>query len=414
MPAFFTFGQKNFVLQTVYLPLKTFTKQYKKQMSKISSAAFADTKSHYDLLDGLRGVAALMVMWYHVFEGYAFAGGTTIENFNHGYLAVDFFFILSGFVISYAYDDRWSKNFTMKEFFKRRLIRLHPMVIMGAVLGAITFCIQGSVQWDGTHIAISMIMLSLLCTILFIPAMPGVGYEVRGNGEMFPLNGPCWSLFFEYIGNILYALFIRRLSTKALTVLVVLLGAGLATFAITDVSGYGNIGVGWTLDGINFVGGLLRMLFPFSMGMLLSRNFKPIKVRGAFWICTAILITLFSVPYLEGSEPICANGIYEAFCIIVAFPILVWIGASGSTTDKSSTKVCKFLGDISYPLYVIHYPFMYLFYAWLIKNQLFTFNQTWQVALGVYVWNILIAYLCLKFYDEPIRKYLAKRFLNKR
>lgn len=414
MPAFFTFGQKNFVLQAVYLPLKTFTKQYKKQMSKISSAAFADTKSHYDLLDGLRGVAALMVMWYHVFEGYAFAGGTTIENFNHGYLAVDFFFILSGFVISYAYDDRWSKNFTMKEFFKRRLIRLHPMVIMGAVLGAITFCIQGSVQWDGTHIAISMIMLSLLCTILFIPAMPGVGYEVRGNGEMFPLNGPCWSLFFEYIGNILYALFIRRLSTKALTVLVVLLGAGLATFAITDVSGYGNIGVGWTLDGINFVGGLLRMLFPFSMGMLLSRNFKPIKVRGAFWICTAILITLFSIPYLEGSEPICTNGIYEAFCIIVAFPILVWIGASGSTTDKSSTKVCKFLGDISYPLYVIHYPFMYLFYAWLIKNQLFTFNQTWQVALGVYAWNILIAYLCLKFYDEPIRKYLAKRFLNKR
>ena len=414
MPAFFTFGQKNFVLQAVYLPLKTFTKQYKKQMSKISSAAFADTKSHYDLLDGFRGVAALMVMWYHVFEGYAFAGGTTIENFNHGYLAVDFFFILSGFVISYAYDDRWSKNFTMKEFFKRRLIRLHPMVIMGAVLGAITFCIQGSVQWDGTHIAISMIMLSLLCTILFIPAMPGVGYEVRGNGEMFPLNGPCWSLFFEYIGNILYALFIRRLSTKALTVLVVLLGAGLATFAITDVSGYGNIGVGWTLDGINFVGGLLRMLFPFSMGMLLSRNFKPIKVRGAFWICTAILITLFSIPYLEGSEPICTNGIYEAFCIIVAFPILVWIGASGSTTDKSSTKVCKFLGDISYPLYVIHYPFMYLFYAWLIKNQLFTFNQTWQVALGVYAWNILIAYLCLKFYDEPIRKYLAKRFLNKR
>lgn len=383
-------------------------------MSKISSAAFTDTKSHYDLLDGLRGVAALMVMWYHVFEGYAFAGGTTIENFNHGYLAVDFFFILSGFVISYAYDDRWSKNFTMKEFFKRRLIRLHPMVIMGAVLGAITFCIQGSVQWDGTHIATSMIMLSLLCTILFIPAMPGAGYEVRGNGEMFPLNGPCWSLFFEYIGNILYALFIRRLSTKALTVLVVLSGAGLATFAITNVSGYGNIGVGWTLDGINFIGGLLRMLFPFSMGMLLSRNFKPFKIRGAFWICTVILIALFAVPYLEGSEPICTNGVYEIFCIIVAFPILVWIGASGSTTDKRSTKICKFLGDISYPLYVIHYPFMYLFYAWLIKNQLFTFAQTWQVALGVYAWNLLVAYLCLKFYDEPIRKYLAKRFLNRK
>ena len=383
-------------------------------MSNISSTIFADTKPHYHLLDGLRGVAALMVIWYHVFEGYAFAGGTTIDTFNHGYLAVDFFFILSGFVIGYAYDDRWGKNFTMKDFIKRRLIHLHPMVIMGAVVGAITFYIQGSVQWDGTHIGISMVMLSLLCTIFFIPAMPGVGYEVRGNGEMFPLNGPCWSLFFEYIGNILYALFIRRLSNKALTIVVVLLGVALASFAIFNVSGYGNIGVGWTLDGVNFIGGLLRMLFPFSMGMLLSRNFKPMKLRGAFWICTLVMIALFAVPYLEGTESICTNGIYEAFCIIIAFPILLWIGASGTTTDKKSTQICKFLGDISYPIYVIHYPFMYLFYAWLIKNQLFTLGETWQVALCVYAWNILFAYLCLKLYDEPVRKYLAKRFLNKK
>ena len=383
-------------------------------MSNISSTVFADTKPHYHLLDGLRGVAALMVIWYHVFEGYAFAGGTTIDTFNHGYLAVDFFFILSGFVIGYAYDDRWGKNFTMKDFIKRRLIRLHPMVIMGAVVGAITFYIQGSVKWDGTHIGISMVMLSLLCTIFFIPAMPGVGYEVRGNGEMFPLNGPCWSLFFEYIGNILYALFIRRLSNKALTIVVVLLGVALASFAIFNVSGYGNIGVGWTLDGVNFIGGLLRMLFPFSMGMLLSRNFKPMKLRGAFWICTLVMIALFAVPYLEGTESICTNGIYEAFCIIIAFPILLWIGASGTTTDKKSTQICKFLGDISYPIYVIHYPFMYLFYAWLIKNQLFTLGETWQVALCVYAWNILFAYLCLKLYDEPVRKYLAKRFLNKK
>ena len=383
-------------------------------MSNISSTVFADTKPHYHLLDGLRGVAALMVIWYHVFEGYAFAGGTTIDTFNHGYLAVDFFFILSGFVIGYAYDDRWGKNFTMKDFIKRRLIRLHPMVIMGAVVGAITFYIQGSVQWDGTHIGISMVMLSLLCTIFFIPAMPGVGYEVRGNGEMFPLNGPCWSLFFEYIGNILYALFIRRLSNKALTIVVVLLGVALASFAIFNVSGYGNIGVGWTLDGVNFIGGLLRMLFPFSMGMLLSRNFKPMKLRGAFWICTLVMIALFAVPYLEGTESICTNGIYEAFCIIIAFPILLWIGASGTTTDKKSTQICKFLGDISYPIYVIHYPFMYLFYAWLIKNQLFTLGETWQVALCVYAWNILFAYLCLKLYDDPVRKYLAKRFLNKK
>ena len=383
-------------------------------MSNISSSAFADTKAHYDLLDGLRGVAALMVIWYPVFEGYAFAGGGNIETLNHGYLAVDFFFILSGFVIGYAYDDRWGKSLTMKDFFKRRLIRLHPMVVMGAVLGAITFCIQGCVQWDGTHVAIAMITVSLLGTIFFSPAMPGVGYEVRGNGEMFPLNGPCWSLFFEYIGNILYALFIRRLSNKALTVFVVLLGVALAAFAVFNVSTYGNIGVGWTLDGVNFLGGSLRMLFPFSLGMLMSRNFKPMKVRGAFWICTVALIALFAVPYLEGMEPLCMNGVYEAFCVIVAFPIILWIGASGTTTDVQSTKICKFLGDISYPVYVIHYPLMYLFYAWLIENKLYTLGETWHVAVCVFVLSIVLAYLCLKLYDEPIRKYLAKRFLSKK
>ncbi len=383
-------------------------------MQKISSAAFADTKPHYELLDGLRGVAALLVVWYHVFEGYAFAGGTLIESINHGYLAVDFFFILSGFVIGYAYDDRWGRSLTMKNFFKRRLIRLHPMVIMGAVLGVVTFCIQGSVQWDGTHVATSMTMLALLCAMFFIPAYPGAGYEVRGNGEMFPLNGPSWSLFFEYIGNLLYALFIHRLSNKMLTVFVVLLGATLACFAIFDVSGYGNMGVGWTLDAVNFLGGLLRMLFPFSLGMLLSRNFRPVKVRGAFWICAAVLLALFVVPYLEGTEPICWNGLYEAFCIIVVFPLLIILGASGNTTDKVSTGICKFLGDISYPLYITHYPFMYLFYAWLIKNEYFTFGETWQVALCVYVWNIVVAYLCLKLYDEPVRRWLSRRFLNRK
>lgn len=377
-------------------------------MQKISSASFADTKQHYELLDGLRGVAALLVVCYHIFEGYAFAGGTMIESINHGYLAVDFFFMLSGFVIAYAYDERWNRTLTLKSFFKRRLIRLHPMVVMGTVLGFITYLIQGSVQWSGEHIAFSMVMLSLLCSMLFIPAYPGAGYEVRGNGEMFPLNGPGWSLFFEYIGNILYALFIRRLSNKGLGVLVLLLGVAWSTFALTDASGYQSIGVGWTLDVTNFFGGLLRMLFPFTMGMFLMRNFREIPVRGAFWICSLVLLLLFIVPFVEGNEPVLWNGAYEMFCVILVFPVLILLGASGKTTDKRSTMICKFLGDLSYPLYIVHYPFMYLFYAWLIKNQLFTFSETWYVVIPVVCWNIVLAYVCLKLYDEPLRRWLAK------
>ena len=383
-------------------------------MANISPYAFKDTKAHYAILDGLRGVAALMVVIYHIFEGYAFAGGGIIESLNHGYLAVDFFFILSGFVVGYAYDDRLGKSMKTKDFLKRRLIRLHPMVIMGAVLGAATFCIQGSTQWDGTEISISLVMLSMLCAMLFILAIPGGCYEIRGNGEMFPLNGPSWSLFFEYIGNILYALFVRRLSTKLLTAIVVSLGIGYTAFAVFDASGYGNIGVGWTFDSVNFLGGMLRMIFPFSMGLLLSRNFKPFKVKGSFWLASSILIIIFAIPYIPSDGNICYNGILEAVCVTLIFPILVRLGASGSTADHKSTAICNFLGRISYPLYMIHYPIMYLFYAWLIENKAPAFAETWQAALGVYVTCIILALLCMKLYDEPVREYLAKKFLSRK
>ena len=267
-----------------------------------SATHFADTKPHYALLDGLRGVAALLVVWYHVFEGYQFASGSAIiQEINHGYLAVDFFFILSGFVIGYAYDDRWGKTLTLGKFFKRRLIRLHPMVVMGALIGLVMFILQGAVTWNGTPASVPAMMIALLCGMLMIPALPGGGYEVRGNGEMFPLNGPAWSLFFEYIGNILYALFIRRFSTRALAILAGILSILLLWFTATDVCGYGMFGVGWTLDGLNFWGGLLRMLCPFTIGMLLSRVFHRIqfKVKGAFWISSIILLLLFHVPYIE-------------------------------------------------------------------------------------------------------------------
>lgn len=380
-----------------------------------SSAAYSDTKPHYELLDGLRGVAALMVVCYHVFEGFSFASGApVISGINHGYLAVDFFFILSGFVIGYAYDDRWGCTLTVRDFFKRRLIRLHPMVILGALIGTVSFVLQGSVQWDGTRVAASAVMWALLMAMFMIPASPGCGYEVRGNGEMFPLNGPSWSLFFEYIGNILYALVLRRLSTKALFALVCALGLSVAAFTCFNVSGYGMFGVGWTLDGMNFLGGSLRLLFPFTTGLLLSRVFKPFSVRGAFWICTLVLVVLFNVPYIAGSDPVCFNGLFESFCILIVFPLLIMWGASGRTTDAFSTRVCKTLGDLSFPLYIVHYPVMYYFYAWMMKTGRCTLADTWQISLCVVLGNVLLAWVCLKCYDEPVRRWLTRKFGGKR
>lgn len=367
-----------------------------------------DSKPHYALLDGLRGVAALLVVWYHIFEGFQFAGNKPVIDFiNHGYLAVDFFFILSGFVVGYAYDNRWGKTLTLGGFFRRRLIRLQPMVCMGAVIGAASFLLSGMERWDGTHATLRLTFLAFVCGCLMLPALPGMPREVRGNGEMFPLNGPCWSLFFEYVGNIVYALFIRRLSTRLLAVLSFALCCALAWFAVTAQSGYGSIGVGWTVDRTNILGGSLRMLCPFTMGLLLSRIFKPIHyARGAFWTSAALLLIIFHVSYIYSDGALSLNGIFEAACIIAVFPLVVWYAASGKTTDIASTRICRFLGDISFPLYIVHYPLMYAFYMWLIKTRQYTLYETWPAALAVVTASIILAWLCLKLYDMPVRKWL--------
>ena len=384
----------------------------------ISSTQFADTKPHYELLDGLRGVAAILVLIYHIFEGFAFAESTNgegsglITTLNHGHIAVDFFFILSGFVISYAYDDRWGKM-SLGGFFKRRLIRLHPMLIMGAVVGMISFLLTGCQQWSGEVTPTSWVMIALLLTIFMVPALPGLPYEVRGNGEMFPLNGPMWSLFFEYIGNILYALVIRRLSTKLLAVLTAILGVLHAWIFVGDLSGYDSVGIGWTIDTINFWGGLVRMLFPFSMGMLLARTFKPREVKGAFWICSAMLIAVFAVPYIAKSGAISLNSLYEVVCIAVIFPFIVWLGACGKGGDNYTGRINNFLGELSYPLYIVHYPIMYIFYKWLIENRCYTLGDTLGVSALVVLSSVALAYACLKLYDEPVRKWLARKYIQK-
>lgn len=374
-------------------------------MSTISAAAFTDTKPHYNILDGLRGVAAIVVVCFHLFEAYATSHVDQIIN--HGYLAVDFFFILSGFVIGYAYDDRW-KTMTIKDFIKRRFIRLHPMVVIGAVIGAVMFYFQGCSVWDVSKVTVAMLLVATLMNACLIPASPGI--EIRGLTEMYPLNGPSWSLFFEYIGNILYAIFIRKLSTKALSILILLAGCGLAAFAIWGP--YGDICVGFAMTGDNMLGGSLRLLFSFSAGLLMSRIFKPTHIKGAFWICSLSVIVLLAVPRLGGNEHFWMNGIYDTLCFAFLFPLIVYLGASGKTTDKTTTRICKFLGDISYPLYMVHYPFIYLYYAW-VKNENLTFVQSLPGAVALVIGSILLAYLCLKLYDEPVRKYLSKHLLRK-
>lgn len=374
-------------------------------------------KPRYELLDGLRGVAALMVILYHFGEG--FATSPVDQQINHGYLAVDFFFVLSGFVIGYAYDDRWKRGMTAGNFMLRRIIRLQPMVLIAVILGVISFIIQGCEKWDGTPVSTTAIILSLILGFFMIPSLPGSIPEIRGNGEMFPLNGPNWSLFFEYIGSLMYATFLHRFSKTALRAFILIAGACLASLALLNASGAFHIGLGWSFgtDGtwgiLGFVGGFFRMTFSFAIGLYMSRDFKPLKIKGAFWICTAIIVVMLAVPYvtLDGEVSI-LNACYDLLCTLLIFPFVVYLGASGFTSDATSGRICEFLGNISYPVYVIHYPAMYLFYSYVWKNG-FAFNQVWYLCPIILVGIILFAWLSMRFYDTPVRRKLTARFLRR-
>lgn len=373
-------------------------------MIKNSVAAFPDSKPHYPILDGLRGVAAIMVVWFHIFEAYA------CRYVSHGYLAVDFFYILSGFVIAYAYDSRWSK-LSMKDFLARRVIRLQPMVVIGALLGGILIYAwpQDCIHWTVSKVA-SAIVLSTLMSTFMIPTT--AGFDVRGLGEAYPLNGPAWSLFFEYIGNLLYGLFIHRFSTKVLAGWTALMGVLLGAIAL--FGGNGDVGYGWQFSAVHFPYGLVRMLFPFSMGLLMYRVVRAGKMKGSFLIGSLLLIATFMVPRL-GGDAIWVNGLFDFSIITLLFPLIVYMGISGEMKTSVGKNVCKFLGDISYPLYIVHYPFIYIYYAWVNKTETpIPFSESWPGALAVLFGSMLIAFVFTRIYDVPVRNYLMSLLKKKK
>ena len=364
-------------------------------------------KPHYQILDGLRGVAAVMVVTFHIFE--ALSSSPLDQVINHGYLAVDFFFVLSGFVIGYAYDDRWNK-ITVVEFFKRRLVRLHPMVIMGMIIGAVGFYFQQGALWPIiSTIPVWKMLLVMLIGFTIIP-LPPSSMDIRGWHEMYPLNGPGWTLFFEYIANILYAVVVRKFSKTTLAILVFIAACALIHWGVTG--GQGDMIGGWSIEPAQLRIGFTRLMYPFFAGLLLSRTAKLTFIKNAFLWCSLLIIIVLSIPRIGGSTHLWMNGLYEALVIIFIFPLIVYIGASGNVKGKYANRLCKFLGDISYPIYITHYPLIYIYTAW-VKNNNVSLENGWPYGLLVLISAIIIAYACLKFYDEPIRSWLKKKFLAK-
>lgn len=385
--------------------------------NKIFDMSYLVSKPRYEILDGLRGVAAMIVVAFHLFETYS--AGIPYQILNHGYLAVDFFFVLSGFVVGYAYDDRWDKM-SLGDFFKRRLIRLHPMLIAGTLVGLLFFYLGGG-HPDFTLVNTTpwwMVLLVCIWGFTMMPLPPSM--DIRGWNEFNPLNGATWSLLWEYVANILYAVFIRRFSKVVLAlfvafsaVWVVLLCFNIDVFGVLDARSYAAYTVvgGWSLTPDQIQVGLTRLLYPFFAGLLLSRMGWVVRVKNGFWLSALLVTVLLVMPRIGGDiEPhFWMNGLYEAICILFAFPFIVAMGAGSSVNGKKSLAVCKFLGEISYPLYVTHYPLIYMQMSWAATHKDLPMSTHVFFACAVFVLSVFIAYASLKIYDEPVREWLKKK-----
>jgi peptidoglycan/LPS O-acetylase OafA/YrhL len=352
-------------------------------------------KAHYEVLDGLRGSAAILVVLFHIM-GMTVSWADTGQLLHHAALAVDFFFVLSGFVVAYAYDDRW-QTMTTRQFILIRLVRLHPLVLLGAVLGLISFLIDPFAT-NQNAIPISTVLgyFALACLLLPYPALPNRWTDTHS------LNSPAWSLLQEYIGNLAYALVLRRLGTIALGILVLLAGALLAWCAWDKNSL--DLGSYWE----TMWQGTARMAFSFMMGLWLYRvRDRFPKIRLGWIAATIVLIAVFAMPLMPKDLPVFgqhANGIYEVSMVIVIFPLLILCGAH-SQIGKLEMAVCKFAGRISYPVYILHYPFLliYMNFVTFTKPDL----QTAHIAgAASFVIVMVFAWLAVKFFDEPVRNWL--------
>ncbi|HEY3372727.1 MAG TPA: acyltransferase [Prolixibacteraceae bacterium] len=354
---------------------------------KSISSDILQTKQHFEILDGLRGIAALGIVIFHFME---WVFPEVSKNFiGYGFLAVDFFFCLSGFVIGYAYDNRIGEM-GVKEFFKSRLIRLHPLVVLGAVLGLLGFLFDPFASHSEIY-RTGKLFLLFICTAFLIP------FPVMKDRafNLFGLNAPSWSLFWEYVANIVYAFILCKLNRRYLSVLAVIAAAALCFVSYHS----GNLLGGWAKD--NFWDGSARISYSFLAGLLIYRFNWIIKNQLGFIGLAILLFLVFVMPYFK------YNWLAESLVVLFYFPLLVSLGA-GSTLSMGSKSLCVFSGKISYPLYMTHYAAIWVFGNYYTSNKPTTLELSIVIISGV-ILLVGFAYLVMVLYDIPIRRYLTSK-----
>lgn len=354
-------------------------------------------KQHFEVLDGLRGTAAMLVVLFHI-QGITVSWEGARIILHHAILAVDFFFMLSGFVIAYAYDDRWDRM-TARQFMTLRLIRLHPLVILGTVLGFISYLVD---PFAGTaqNVPIRDLLVALSLGLLLLPS-PTLANRW---GDTHPFNGPCWSLFQEYIGNLAYAFALRHMRARTLGGLAILSGALLiACTAMLDSIDQGSA---WP----SFWMAPVRLCFPFVTGLWLYRVRDRLPAIRLGWVpLSVLLIGITAFPTLKPISGIPLNGLYEALCVVLLFPLIVHAG-SHSNAGPGMMGLCKASGRISYPIYITHFPFLYIWMNY-VANEKPSPARMATIGVALVPFLVLVAWAAYRFWDEPIRSRLRAMFL---
>jgi peptidoglycan/LPS O-acetylase OafA/YrhL len=325
----------------------------------------------YHSLNGLRGLAALIVVLFHAAQliGRQLAPG--------GYLAVDLFFILSGFVIAHAYDHRFEEGLGPLAFIRYRIIRFYPLYLLGLAMGASWLALELIVS-PPAALSGQQILIAFSLGLLFLPSPFGV------YADLYPLNVPAWSLFFELVVNAAYAICYRLLTNRVLIVFTLFAGIILAAHMVL-----------WGFA--TPVAGLLRAFFAFPLGVLIYRFKHRIP---AMPVSPIVIVAALCLPMLI-PVPEQARRFFDLASILLVFPVGI---ALGSKVDSPRLDPpAEWLGRISFPIYAIHYPVLQAGLG--VKDHLPV--PAPLIGAGLIVLLVLFCPLIDRYFDAPVRAWLS-------
>ncbi len=344
----------------------------------------------FTTLDGLRGIAALAVLQFHTWNFFG------VQLFRFGYLAVDFFFMLSGFVLTFAYQNKIDSGLPAPRFLRVRFVRLYPLYFLGLLLGFSFAVLQN--HYGKAHTGMGQLLQLLSVGLLVLP-IPG---SLRtGALAPFPFDFPTWSLFSEGLANVVHVCFFRRASRLRLFSSLGFAGACLLPLVLRA----GTLNVGTRRDQV--IALIPRVLFPYLLGMVLFRVWISGRVRLQIPPWTAFVAVL---AVMAGPFPDRWTTVHDLFALVLILPALLLLSASSEPSQRAA-PLFRMLGAISYPLYVLHAPLHDFFDQLWVRVRHHPVREDAPLPGILFLGCVIVlAFASERVYDLPVRAWLRTHF----